>query len=554
MPDLHQYLDHEARRVRADDDALAAIRRRAVRNRRGRRIVAGVVSIVIGGAGVGLAYTAFTSMTPTRVASGTTLTTLPIWPDGPAQEIDQIQQAVDEGRRPGYLSPRSLAEIFATDVMHWEPDDIRVDAPDQAEGRGFVVARIWNPTIAGEANSPVFVTVLEMRRWRGRPDGIFVVTKASSDVFSIQRPLPFEDFGPTPPVFEVEFGFVPDGVFSVGAWKFDIAGIHAFGRARERYVIELPEHLTWTSHPIATVRLIHWPEFPTKPTEGERELTGPGPDGPVLAMSAYRLGEYMPDPQAAPSGSPAGTPVPGPTPTSDDATPPPVSIVIEDRTGFNDTLPYAFAWIEARGRGTHHGGYDVGDAHNGGYESSGDSVAPTLTGEPIPITTIYCDPEYDAEARRMRELLFPGAQIARDRPEEGVHVAYDPEPLLTVALGRDFAERHMQAMKALVFVGDFGLARMADSSRAYEYVTEEVARAYREGPSLAMYEYAARRPYDVGIAHSGDVPENGEPGMEFSLTYYGDTKDDVHYEVLRVEQVDGEPKIVEASLVTVGSS
>lgn len=532
MPDFHAPLDRHARRVRADDDALAAVRRRAVRNRRGRRIIAGGVSILIGAAGVGLVYTAFTSTTPTRVASGTTPTNLPIWPDGTAEEIDRIQQSADEGHQPRYLSPRIVAEIFATEVMRWERDDIRVDAPLQGEGRGFAIARIWNPTLLQETSSPVLTTVLEMRRWRDRADGIFVITKASSDVFSIERPLPFEDFGPTPPVFEGELGFLPDGIFAVGAWKSDISGIHAFGRPTGRYVIELADHLAWTSHPIATLRLIHAPDF-WPPEVEQSEGTALGLRGPLLAIAAYRLGEYIPDPQAMPSGSPTATPVPGPTPTSDKATPAAIPIELEDATTTGGVGAYAATFIETWGGGRH-----------GGYLPSTISTAD----EPSSVTAIYRDPGFESEAQRVVRLLFPGAEIRPPHiPDDDVH--------LRVVLGDDFAQRHAEYIDAFSVLQSFMDAR-ARGRGAEGFLTSKTERQYgifpNYDPDPSLYGYAEGATYDVEL---GEAPiprsqriDGGLAGITFYVTIHEASSDRCYSERLRIADVDGQLKVIEAFL------
>ena len=57
MPDLHDFLDDEARRVRAKPGALGGVLDRA--NRRTRRIATTVLALVVAAAGVGLAYAAF---------------------------------------------------------------------------------------------------------------------------------------------------------------------------------------------------------------------------------------------------------------------------------------------------------------------------------------------------------------------------------------------------------------------------------------------------------------------------------------------------------------
>jgi hypothetical protein len=59
MPDLHDFLDDEARRVRSEPSALGAVLDRANRRRRARRVAAGVLALAVASAGFGLAYAAF---------------------------------------------------------------------------------------------------------------------------------------------------------------------------------------------------------------------------------------------------------------------------------------------------------------------------------------------------------------------------------------------------------------------------------------------------------------------------------------------------------------
>lgn len=59
MNEPQAHLDREARRVDANDDALAQVRRRAQQHHRRRRVVAGVIALAMAGAGVGLSYAAF---------------------------------------------------------------------------------------------------------------------------------------------------------------------------------------------------------------------------------------------------------------------------------------------------------------------------------------------------------------------------------------------------------------------------------------------------------------------------------------------------------------
>lgn len=70
MSDLHGPLDREARRVAAQPGALDAVRKRADRNRRVRRVVTGAVALMIGGAGMAIAFAAFRTETTSRPSAG----------------------------------------------------------------------------------------------------------------------------------------------------------------------------------------------------------------------------------------------------------------------------------------------------------------------------------------------------------------------------------------------------------------------------------------------------------------------------------------------------
>ena len=510
MADLHDRLDRAARSLHADQDALAAVRRRAIQHRRGRRVIAGVVSLVIGAAGVSLAYTAFAPNTPTRPGSGASPTNLPIWPDGTAEEIDRIQQAVDEGHQPWYLSPRIVAEVFAAEVMQWERDDVQVDATDQAEGRGFAVVRIWNPGLARDAGTPNVPTVLEMQRWRGRTDGIFVITKASSDAFSIEQPLPFEDYGPNA-VFAGDLGFVPDGILAVGAWKHDISSVHAFQPPAERFYIELPGQLRWTSHPIASVRLIYAPNS-WPPERKQSDETRLGARGPLLAISAYRLGEYIPEPQAAPSGSPSHTPVPGPTPTSEEAR---VSFTFEVQNATGRELdvisPYAATMFE-----------DLESIRDAKFLVIWDAE------EDRSISQILCEPANRNHAEEIRETWLPGAEIG-DLPS-------DAQTDIQIVLGRDFAEREAEGLRAYQFVRDFLDARNTGSG-AEAFLSDAAHRQYETHQGgLALYD-RDRRDYEITGFRRGLPNEPTVFVAVVRLPQKGDSKPaPAIYETLRIAQ------------------
>ena len=70
MPDLHDFLDDEARRVRSNPGALSAVVERAHRRRRATRLVTGVVAVAIAAGGIGLTYAAFDFGTTLRPGGG----------------------------------------------------------------------------------------------------------------------------------------------------------------------------------------------------------------------------------------------------------------------------------------------------------------------------------------------------------------------------------------------------------------------------------------------------------------------------------------------------
>ena len=70
MPDLHDSLDNEARRVRSEPGALGDVLDRANRRRRTRRITSGILALAIAGGGIGLAFAAFRSTDQLQPGTG----------------------------------------------------------------------------------------------------------------------------------------------------------------------------------------------------------------------------------------------------------------------------------------------------------------------------------------------------------------------------------------------------------------------------------------------------------------------------------------------------
>jgi hypothetical protein len=225
-----------------------------------------------------------------------------------------------------------------------------------------------------------------------------------------------------------------------------------------------------------------------------------------------------------------------------------VRIRVEDRTGNNDALPYAFAWIEAHGPGAHHAGYDAGDQVPRGEGA----VAPTLTSEPAATTTIYCDPENLAEAQRMERLVFPGAEIRHPLSDDiAPFTALSKGEVLWIALGRDFADLHDDSIRAFELLMNFLLNRAAGSPDAYDFVTEEMADAYRQGDEeLSMYEYARARNHRIGVGTNPSDPADTSPRLDYFLVF----SDSEGFTTEQVRVDSKEMKVVQASVIAEGSS
>ncbi|MGH2691383.1 MAG: hypothetical protein ACRDHM_02660 [Actinomycetota bacterium] len=538
MGDFRADLDRLARGINENDGSLDRVRIRARRRHLTRRFTAGVVALAVTGASIGLAMAAFrgTENGKPRPAAPApnvhdedvhiALTAFPlapfdpspssdellrIWPEGTAKGIDEMQQEVDEGNGTWRRDdPEAVARAFAVEEMAWGEFDTetRISSDDP-----FRLA-IWNPSLAEQIGSSEQIeTTLFMERWRGRKDGILIVTRAENELLEISSPIPFEPASVDGKIrFEGELSPVTEEL-----------------------------NLTLTLRGDGGTSSLSSTHADKPSADGTYEVSGAF-GGSSVEQMAFLL-TFVDLSRVGP------TPVPGPSPTSEDATPAPVRIVVGDRTGAQNAFPYVFAWIESQGPGTHHGGYDLGDADAQRDHVEGNAVSPTLQAEPIPVTRIYFEPGYEAEADRMQQLLFPGAEIGPPPPDDGVRVSYaDQQPLLHAELGRDFVERHAELIRAFNFLGDFAFMREAGSSSAESFVTEQIARKYEEDRYLSMYEYAEGRSSRVGFI---GIPEDGIANVDFFL-HFSDGSE-FNTEALRVAKIDGELKVVQATLSSGGS-
>jgi hypothetical protein len=434
--------------------------------------------------------------------------------------IDALQAQVDQGHQPGYLSPEIVGQMFAMEVLEWERTDI------EASVRGDVPVQVVvaNPSLAGPGGD--IRTILTMERWRGREDGIYVITVVDAENLDLRSPVPGQDIrGEENVSYSGALQGISQRLLALRL-SMHIEGGFSFGSEVETIEPEevsnppasgLPQELLDESASEVTPGPDG--EFETTVTLPDKAPPAPGTSvyvhdraGAKLAVEAFRLGPLVPLPplQAAP--------VPGPTPTSDDATPAPIHMLLRDQTGDRGIYPYADAWIEAMGRGKHHGGYEPG------------VEGPNPEGDVIAATTIHFAPGYGGEAERVEQLLFPGAQV----------VPGDEEIPLYVELGRDFTDTHAERIAAYRFVENFGLARQEGFS-AERFMTEDVARYYAEDKEARLYGgYTSGHGVRVGL---------GETEAEFFLHFF--QQQDAWTERIRVEEVDGKLKVVEAFLSAV---
>jgi hypothetical protein len=177
---------------------------------------------------------------------------------------------------------------------------------------------------------------------------------------------------------------------------------------------------------------------------------------------------------------PAGSPTPGPTPTTDDETPPPLEIALANGTVRAELPQYAAAVLRYQGVFIRDGGYEIGDR---GF--------PEAEAGPYEVTTFFSSPGMEAEAIRLRDALFPGAELRPASPSEG--------DVLGLIVGEDFARRHREELRAFAFVREFMEHRYRGSG-AEPFLSEQALAEYdREEGGLSLYGYTA------GVEHTSQI-------------------------------------------------
>jgi hypothetical protein len=256
----------------------------------------------------------------------------------------------------------------------------------------------------------------------------------------------------------------------------------------------------------------------------ERRRTFRRVGGAVLALAIAGGGISLAFATFRPSepSVPAAGPTPGPTPTSDDATPAAIPVEIANASTDPRVPPFVESLLEARGRGVHHGGYQV--------------IVISET-EGSEVTAVLHDPGLEAEAQRIVDRVLPGATVRPDAIPGGAP--------LRIVVGADFVESQAEALAAFEFVGRFGEAR-STADRADLFLAEPAATYYHGNDVGSLYGYAKGCPYEVRVTEEASA----EPGYEFYLAFCKDEAES-WTERVRVDTVDGELLIVEAMLIVV---
>ena len=183
MRDLRTRLERLGERAKAAPDAFERLDRARRRHERNRRIAAGVVALLVAGAGSFAAFTALRDSNG-RVAGGSGEAFLAIWPESTREEAAAVQELVDAGdpNLAWRLDADETALAFARDALGWTDATAEVGLDDAS--RSVVVRTPRScptPPIPG-CPFPREATV-ELSQLDG-PNGIWSVVSARSPQFT----------------------------------------------------------------------------------------------------------------------------------------------------------------------------------------------------------------------------------------------------------------------------------------------------------------------------------------------------------------------------------
>ena len=188
-------LREKADEMRLDPELPRKVRTR-MRGRRGGTVFVAVLvmaGLVVGGlAGVN----ALRDREAAVVRPAQTSSSLPIFPQTPGQ-LNAIRRSVAVGERTEWLDPVSVAEQFLATELEWERSDIEMEEPKALPG-GDLTISASNPEVLSRIgfDKPIWQELV-LRRL---PEGVYVITSASTAAVSLESPQPDDPFRPKAPI------------------------------------------------------------------------------------------------------------------------------------------------------------------------------------------------------------------------------------------------------------------------------------------------------------------------------------------------------------------
>jgi hypothetical protein len=167
--DIRTLLEEKAEEMRLEPRIPGSVIKRA---RRRRVITAAVAGTVTLAAAVGFYAGARTLLQETsgrdgRVQpAGTGAETYPLIYPPTEEQLDNTLAEVEQGSMPLWLSPRGVAELFAVNVLGWEPNDVEVEEVNGELRMGEpLIAVVSNPSLSQAVGSedPIRTTLSLIR-------------------------------------------------------------------------------------------------------------------------------------------------------------------------------------------------------------------------------------------------------------------------------------------------------------------------------------------------------------------------------------------------------
>lgn len=219
-----------------------------------------------------------------------------------------------------------------------------------------------------------------------------------------------------------------------------------------------------------------------------------------LAYAAFR-----PSAQVGPTGQPVPGPSVTPTPSSTtaQATPPPFEVRVVNVSGTEHGGDLAVAMLR--------GAVLPGDIPAEAVRLSDGSEIGTAAEGAAGTTRIFCHPSLEGDARGLRDVLFPGAEL---------HPRIDADAIV-VALGKDFVQENDLQLANLETVRDF-MTRRSSGSGAEPLLSEDALRQFRDHDGgLSLYDYAQDRAFEIVAMFLGEGAQTArivvrifEPGAQ----------------------------------------